>query len=279
MSIEKTCIETGEFMINKQRSKVMTSLLVGALLFPTLAFGQTSERTDVAETSAAEAMTSSYSDYLIEITAGYNTGNDYLKESQAITRILASSTDKNPVLIDNQGYARDMVLQAVAARLADASHGKKLYRVNWNALFSSDKDQNQIDTALAGILKYAEVSKKKTAIYLDDIASFSFETPVLGAHVAAILYNALSQGKIQILSNSDADSFTRQIAGDSKLRSRFQRIDVVKDSGDGFVGDKLSPDLRALVNSGDQNKVVKVILQSNDISNPELVPCSNAMAF
>ena len=149
-----------EFMKNEQRSKVMTSLLVGALLFPTLTFGQSSRKADAARTSAVEKMTPSYSDYLIEINAGYNTGNDYIKESQAITHLLTSNAGKNPVLIDDQGYARDMVLQSVAARLTESATGKRLFRINWGTLFSSDKDQNAIDTTLAdGNKKYDHLMK------------------------------------------------------------------------------------------------------------------------
>ena len=259
-------------MRHEQRYKVMTYLLVWTLLFSTLAFGQQSRRADAARTSSVETETLSYPDYLLEISAGYDTGREYSKESQTIASLLSSNSAKSPILIDDQGYARDTVLQAVAARLAEISQGTKLFRINWNAVFSSDKGQAEIDATLNGIVKYAAASTGKTVIYLDDIASFSSETPILGAHVAAILYNALSQGKIRILSASDAKSFEQQITHDNRLQARFQRIDIAKNNDDdGFVGDKLSPDLRALVAGADQNKTVKVILQSNDINNPELL--------
>ena len=165
-----------------------------------------------------------------------------------------------------------MVLQSVAARLARDPMGKRLFRVNWNAIFSSTKDQAEFDAILTGILKYAEASKDKTVIYLDDIASFSSDAPILGPKVAASLYKALSEDKIQILSAADADSFNRQIAGDNRLRSRFEKVAILKDKDDdSFVGDKLSPDLRELVAGADQNRTVKVILQSDDIDNPQLL--------
>ncbi len=257
-----------EYMRNEKPYKVMTYILVWTLLFSSLAFGQQSGKADSPKISTVE--TPSFADYLIEVSAAYDTSQEFARESQKIARILTSGT-KNPILIDNQGYARDMVLQSVANRLATLSQGKKLFRINWNALFSTGKDQAEINVILAGIIKYIDASKGKVVIYLDDIASFSSEMPVLGEHVAGILYNALSQSKIQILSASDANSFEQQIAGDNRLRSRFERIDIARDNDDGFVGDKLSPDLRALVAGSDQNKVVKVILQSDDINNPQLL--------
>ena len=133
-------------------------------------------------------------------------------------------------------------------------------------------DEVLFDRTLKGILAYAEASKGKVAIYLDDVASFSSQTPVLGPKVAENLYRVLSQGKIQILSAADPDTFETQIAGDSKLRSRFEKVEIAAENNDdSFVGDKLSPDLRELVAGADQDRTVKVILQSDDIDNPQLL--------
>ena len=63
-----------------------------------------------------------------------------------------------------------------------------------------------------------------------------------------------------------------QIAADDKLRGKFERVSIsAKSDDDSFVGDKLSPDLRALVAGADKNRTVKVILQSDDIDNPQLL--------
>src|SRR5205807_3828837 len=108
--------------------------------------------------------------------------------------------------------------------------------------------------------------------YLDDVADFSAENPVLGARVAENLYGALTKGKIQILPAASESDFEHQIAGDSRLKSRFERINITgKDDDNSFVGDKISPDLRDLMAGADQNRTVKVILQSDDIDNPQLL--------
>ena len=267
-------------MKNQRRNKVLTYALVWTLLFSTLAFGQDASKAAPAKPDAAEIVTPSYADYLIEVAPGYDTSRTYDREAQAIARVLSSKTGTNPVLIDNHGYARDLVLQSVAARLARDPHGKRLFRVNWNAFLSSTKDQAEFDAILKGILTYVESTKGKTVIYLDDIASFSPDAPMLGSKVAEKLYNALSQGKIQIMSAADADSFNRQIAGDSRLRERFEKVEFAKDkTDDPFVGDKLSPDLRALVAGADQNRTVKVILQSDDIDNPQLLNVLQAKQY
>src|SRR5205823_9066652 len=60
--------------------------------------------------------------------------------------------------------------------------------------------------------------------------------------------------------------------GDSRIKSRFESI-LIRDKKDedSFVGDKISPDLREIMAAGDQNRTVKVILQSDDIANPQLL--------
>ncbi|MBK6723247.1 MAG: hypothetical protein IPG58_08205 [Acidobacteria bacterium] len=198
-----------------------------------MAFGQEADRTVVSKATSAPAANSLFAKYLMEVGATADVSKSYGQQAAAITKVLSANAERNAVLIDNTGYARDLVLQSVAARLTSKG-GKRLYRVNWNALFTLAKDEAAFDRELKGILAYLEANKATTTIYLDDIASFSSETPVLGAKVSQILYAALSQGKIQILSAADADTFERQIAGDKRLRSRFEKIEIAKDDDQGL---------------------------------------------
>ncbi|MEQ1923781.1 MAG: S8 family serine peptidase, partial [Pyrinomonadaceae bacterium] len=249
---------------------VTAYVLIFTLLFSTLAFGQNAGKTDKA-TANTEAGIASFAAYLTEVPASADVSQSYTREAASLTRILSLGDSKNAVLIDNQGYARDMVVNAVANRLS-AKGDKRLYRVNWNALFAISKDQAAFDRTLEGILKYATAQKGKMAIYIDDIAAFAGNSPMLGQRVASDLYRALSQGQIQIMSASDAATFDSQITADAKLRSRFESVSFANAADeDQFVGDKLSPDLRELVAGADQNRTVKVILQSDDIDNPQLL--------
>ena len=125
-------MSTLEFMRNERYPKVMTYILVWTLLFSTLAFGQTAAKVDPSDVAPAADANSSYAAYLTEVAGVFDTSESYTRESQAVVRILSDRTAKNAVLIDKSGYARNMVLQSVAARL-NSTEGKRLYRVNWNA--------------------------------------------------------------------------------------------------------------------------------------------------
>jgi len=188
-------------MKNERRPKVIAYLLVSTLLFSTLAFGQEVSKTN-ANPASAVAETVSYAGYLMEVTGTADLSGSYSNEAKAIELILSSRTDKNAVLIDEYGYARELVLQQVATQLANSNARKKLYRVNWNALFAKT-DQREFERTLDGVLKYIESAKDDVTVYLDDVASFSSETPILGAVVAQNLYRVLSQGKIQVLTAAD----------------------------------------------------------------------------
>jgi hypothetical protein len=223
------------------------------LLFSTLALGQNAGKPETAEAAATvtgEAM--SPADFLIEVSPWSTGDQTYKKEAQTITRILSSNELKSPILIDEHGYARDLVLEAVAACLARDPQGKKLYRVNWNTLLATGKDEATLNATLAGILKYAEASKAKLTIYLDDIASFSTSSPMHGQQVARALHAALSKGKIQVLTAADGASFEHQIAADVRLRPRFEKVEILKGNEDPFVGDKLAPELREMVAGADR---------------------------
>ncbi|MEQ1916000.1 MAG: S8 family serine peptidase, partial [Gallionella sp.] len=241
-------------------------MLIWTLIFSAFAFGQNVGKSDTAVkvTEVGQA----FATFLTEIPATAAASTGYAKESEAMASVLIATNSKSAVLIDDLGFAREMVLGAVAAKLA--SSGKRLVRINWNAIFAAAKDDKDLGRIINGVLSSSVANRDNTTIYLDDIASFSKDAPMFGSVSAAAIYRSLEAGTIQVMSAAEATTFEQQIAGDAKMRNRFARIAVAKENEDSFVGDKLSPDLRALVAGADQNRTVKVILQSDDIDNPQL---------
>ncbi len=79
---------------------------------------------------------------------------------------------------------------------------------------------------------------------------------------------------MQVISTTSADGYSTEIASDVQLKDRFKKVDLNgsdDSSDDSFVGDKISPDLREMMANAAPNQKVKVILQSDDINNPELL--------
>ena len=110
-------------MRDKRLPKVTAYVLVWTLLFSTLAFGQSATRPRIAAPAKSSETVRDFSAYLTEVPGAPS--ETYAREAWAISRILASNT-KHAVLIDDQGYAREAVLGAVASRLASDAKGRVL---------------------------------------------------------------------------------------------------------------------------------------------------------
>lgn len=192
----------------------------------------------------------------------------YSTETKKIAAVLGKDSKKSPILIDQTGNDRELIIRAAASRISSLSPGRRILAIEWTTLFSDSKSETEVDKAVAAILSQAEASRGKDVLYLEDVSIFSKDRPLLGSSIAAKFYDAIAAGRIQVLAGTNIENFTDQIASDIRLKNRFSRVDIEED--DPFVGDKLAPDLRALVASGDAKGNVKVILQSDDINNPEL---------
>ena len=123
--------------------KTITAILAWTLLFSTFAFGQ------AKPVDAATSLVSERSDvtdgYLIDVTAGYDLTTSYRAETKMIVKTL-SSTAKSPVLIDDQGYARDLVVQSVAT-----TSRKALLESGWPALTGM---HSSLSTTLQAVIEY-----------------------------------------------------------------------------------------------------------------------------
>ncbi|MBK7934977.1 MAG: S8 family serine peptidase [Acidobacteria bacterium] len=246
----------------KDLTKMLTAVIIQSIVFSTIAFGQVAAvNTPSGETAASTVPAAKY---LIEVSASATDTDSNSQASKRIVDIFAARTGKSAVLIDEYGYARDGVLQAVAQRLNGV--GKRVFRVDWNALYSNSPDQAALASEIDRFAAFTASSD--SVLYIDDLAGFSTATPMFGMQAAKSLGSAVTSGKLRVLTASSESEYLATTA-DAKLRTKFERVDAI-DSSDGFVGDKLSPDLRELVAGADQDRTVKVILQSDDIDNPQL---------
>src|SRR5207244_1007179 len=119
------------------------------------------------------------------------------------------------------------------------------------------------------ILRFAGGPKSEKVLYIDDAGSFSQANPLFGRLVAERLYDAIAKSNIRVITAATRSDFISSIESDPRLSPIFEKIEIASDD-DGVVGDKLSPDLRDLVNSGNPDQVVKVIFQAEDINKTSL---------
>ncbi|HEY2866433.1 MAG TPA: S8 family serine peptidase, partial [Pyrinomonadaceae bacterium] len=257
-------------MTRRKTTIVLSSLLIHCLLLTSLAGGQMPAKSVVTGTTVAGKTNSSA--FLIDESQFADPSNADLfqKEAFQIVKLLSSPAGKSPVLIDDDGSKRDLVVPTAAARFTARFPDRKLVKVDWNALYAAAKTEPQLDEAFRGILKTVEMSKGKLVLYLDDITSFSRTEPMFGFDVAERLDHLIADGKLQVVTAASVENFKKQIEPDTQLDRRFTQVIAGDDLDDSFAGDKLSPDLRDIVAGTDPNQTVRVILQSDDINDPQL---------
>ncbi len=244
----------------------VTQAVIISLVLAVTVFGQ-APRPVAAK--RGDAATRDIEQLLIEVTPGSNPDGLFSQEAKRIAGILSGSARKSPVFMDETGLNREFVLNAAAAHLAAAAPEKKIYKVNWGAVLSNSKSDRGLTKSVKALLAASPAGSK--VLYVEDISAFSTDSQWPGPVISGLDPSCRRQREIAGRSGGPA----RRLSGarsqpTSDLKGRFQKVDSFGDP-DPFVGDKLSPDLRELVAEGDPNRVVKVILQADDISNPSLL--------
>ncbi len=151
--------------------------------------------------------------------------------------------------------------------------GIRVWKLDIGSILAEAKDTAQLEAQLQEALKEVENAKEKVVLYLEDASLFAKYNSLFGAAVAKNLRFYLTKGKIRAISSTTVEGYSEQIAADAELKNRFSKVQLGggETNADDFIGDKLSPDLRALVANAEPNQKVRVILQSDDIANPELL--------
>ncbi len=217
-------------------------------------------------------------------------GLDIVNRRKAAVRpliqILSRSQQNNPVLIGEYALNSTAVVEGLAQRIATGRvpenlRQTRLYSLNCNALLEGTKTSEEIDSRLKAVL--SEVSSDGHSIlFVNELQQFVGKNAAQA--VSATLTEAAAGGKVRLIGATSRGAYEEYIAGDALLDGLFQQInledaanssDTASDdsdaSEDGFKGEKISQDLRHLMqNAGSDTKRVSVILQVDDIKNAQL---------
>ena len=142
-----------------------------------------------------------------------------------------------------------------------------------NTLISSSNSNKNVVEKLESVLQKITVSDKNISLFIEDASGFSATQPVHGAEIAKILRKTVTERKIKLITASANNDYEVSFASDNQIKSQWKKIEVgatEEKPDDSFVGDKISPDLRELINTADQNEKVKIILQADNANNKEL---------
>ncbi|MDQ3817882.1 MAG: S8 family serine peptidase, partial [Acidobacteriota bacterium] len=272
---------------------LMTSLFSGLLVNGSArAFFSQAEDTNQKRKPAAASF-KALSRYAFDLTEMAGRGELTAAEGNdtAIRRtikVLAKSDRNNPVLIDESGADRKLVIEGVAIKMAsgrvpDSLRGKHLWELNFNALAAAAKSPAEVQSRLKSVLDEVAQSHGQVILFIDELPSLLSTAALDGAEVSAILQDSLTHSRLNFISATSGESYGKFVSENEKLRDYFQAVKLgetaeksakngADDSTDTeFVGDKISPDLRDLMNSAGSGKErAHVILQADDANDAEL---------
>ncbi len=213
--------------------------------------------------------------------------------SQAI-QVLSNSQKNNPVILTDSQAVRDLVTSSVARRIAtgdvpEALYGKRLLKLNLDLLFHDSANAAELIKTLSAILSEASQSDSKTILLIDPIQALVGSSAAFDGAASALLREAIIKGDVQCLGASTEIIFKENLASDPSLTALFAGIemqnaanaddqsnhdtkvgDSAKTSGEEFVGNKVSSDLREVIDSSNAPSRVKAILQVDDTNSKTL---------
>ncbi len=267
-------------MIRKTFTTITAATMLVSMLTPVLSFGQTNEpKIKENQTITNKSLTAKYPEYLQNLsqTAVLNAGLE--QETEKLANTLISKERRGMILTDEDGSRRFAAVENLAYQIANGKTtndliGKNIFKINLAKIVADSKNEADLTAKLAEVLSYAEKISGTSMFYVEDYAAFSAETPDFGKIVSDRLRSAIAVGKIKFITTGKTVEFASAESTDKFLKDNFRQVDLkesLANSEDDFVGDKISPEIRDLMGKAGKNEKVEVILQSDDISNPELL--------
>ncbi|HSV21619.1 MAG TPA: S8 family serine peptidase, partial [Xanthobacteraceae bacterium] len=237
--------------------------------------------------------------YAWDLTAAAEQGRfDSLTERRDETNraieILSNSNKNNPVVLSESPAVRDLVASGVARRLVKADvpeslYGKRLFKLNLDALFHDSKTARDLVSNISAILSEIAQFESKVILVVDPIQSLMGPSSAFDGAASAMLRDAIKNGQVQCFGASTDIAFKESVTSDESLAPLFAGVEMqevadasqqtedslkAKDTAnpntEEFVGDKVSADLRELISNRRAPERIKAILQVDNTNSHAL---------
>jgi len=197
--------------------------------------------------------------------------------------ILSRDIHHNPVLLGEAGPGVAAIAQGLAQRIANGEvpeslSDKRLFSLSLDALAAKAKDSGEFTTRLQAVLAEVESADGQVILFVDQLHQFvgTYAAPIATDAVRA----ALGRSRMRIVGATTSIAYAEYIASDASISGFFQPVqvsdgvngadstDAEKTDNEGndnsdrndqqFKGDKLSPDLREMIQNGGSRDRVKI---------------------
>ena len=215
-------------------------------------------------------------------------GTAHRVELGRMISLLASDEQRNPILITDsrasvQAIAESLAKKIAAGKVPDSLQGKQVFSLNIDALSVGAKDSVEFVARLQSVLNETAAAKGQIILFVDQL--HQFVGSYANAQATAAIREGLEHSHFSLVGGATAEAYATYIAGDDSLNKLFQTIRVSEttaqtgqgaDSDDtrdnnGFVGDKVSADLREMMQAASSSADhITAILQVDDVKSAEL---------
>ncbi len=203
----------------------------------------------------------------------------YSPQLDQLVRLLAREQERNPVLTGETGAGKAALVLALAERIARGDvpaqlRGRDIYSLDLTALVASARDGREVEQRMHTVLD--EAADARAILFVDNLPALAGTNAAHGARVNALVADALAAGRLRIVGTTTPGAYQDYIAADAQLAPLCRELRLDETTADaaqehddardaGFVGDKIAPDLRALMQQKSATERVGIILQADDV--------------
>src|SRR5262249_46127412 len=246
--------------------------------------------------NAAPVRTSIVKKYLHDLTSAaeqgrFNSSNERQDEINRAIAILARARQNNPVVLTDSQVLRDIIAAGVARRLAEGNVpaqlvNRRLFKLDLESLFRDSKSSTELQSNLALIISEVSKSNSQPILLIDPVQSLVGTAAAFDGAISGFMREAIKNEQLQVLGASTHVTFEQNISSDETLALLFAGLEMKEvaeakgQSADNssqqdspserFVGVRISPDLRELLDGRNAPARVHAILQVDDTNNTEL---------
>jgi subtilisin family serine protease len=209
---------------------------------------------------------------------------NFEQEATRLIEVLGNGGKRNPVIVDQNGTYRDIIVEQLAIQIAqgtvpDSLKNKVVVKLETPVLFSNARSDGDVRVKVDAVLDHAIASHRSVILFIDELTQF-----VGTSRENSKFREALENGSLQVIGGSSEAAYAEYIETSKTLNALFERIDVraldlpdrstaanKKLNDDEFRGDNVSPDLREMMSQDPTGaKRVDTILQARDADNAAL---------
>jgi subtilisin family serine protease len=205
-------------------------------------------------------------------------------EVQRAVEILSRDSRNSPILITDSGADASAVARGVARRIAEgrvpaALSGASVFALSPGALAFGTKTTDEFVARLRSVLEEASAARGRVVLFVEDFHQLA--GTYTSREASAAVRAAIERSGLRFIGSTTTAIYDEHIAKDASLAKLVEPVRLSADdstgarerdeqAASGFSGDKLSSDLRALASNAKPGERVGVILQSDDLNNPQL---------